>query len=292
MQLPISKHHISTDQKQFWRLVSTPANNCPSSPNTNQLDNISFEGLSTLEDLILEGWKGQIFCFCCKRKQQNDRFDLEREKKSAFAFHDRRFLKETAINFDIGGVNHDLLIFAEMKSCAISLQGTPLSVWWTNTLISRHFLRKPKKKYFFSNIVQNSGTLQILGDIFVLKIEHTLSNFYMKLGFLGQAPFPFWKHSNFTWCHLQWGSWGSCPSDATKRTCWRMKVKKGVKRETIWACWRLKMEIISSLSDTPQFINQVCGMYGCIASWGHNSLALKKGQSIEKLAFSDIQISI
>ena len=69
-----------------------------------------------------------------------------------------------------------------------------------------------------------------------------------------------------------------------------MKVKKGVKRGT--TLLEVEDGIILSLSDTPQFINQVCGMYGCIASWGHNSLALKKGQSIEKLTFSDIQISI
>ena len=52
------------------------------------------------------GWEKVRFCFSCVR----------------------RFLKEKAINFVIGGFNHDLLIFAEMKSCATSLQGTHLSV--------------------------------------------------------------------------------------------------------------------------------------------------------------------
>ena len=55
-----------------------------------RLDNISFEDLCTLEDLILEGWKGQNFYFCCKSWSLKETKEWPvwtwGGKKSAFAF--------------------------------------------------------------------------------------------------------------------------------------------------------------------------------------------------------------
>ena len=89
-------------------------------------------------------------------------------------------------------------------------------------------LRKAIKAFLLENCLKFRGHCSIRGDfgpfIFYLKIGHTFLDI-LTPNKSGLFCFLYWNTNpfshNFTWCHLQWDSSGSCPSDATKRTCWR-----------------------------------------------------------------------